>query len=119
MTTSGRQALLSSCWYLDHLESGGDWKKYYDCEPYQSFSDNDNRTKLIIGGEAAMWSEVVNLYNFQSRVWPRASATAERLWSAEKVTYSEETERRIEEHACRLNSRGIGAQPPNAAGFCQ
>lgn len=65
-----------------------------------------------------MWAEVVNQYNLISRVWPRTSAVAERLWSSEIVQDDTEAERRLEEHTCRLNKRGIHAQPPTAAGFC-
>lgn len=118
VTASGRGALLSSCWYLDHLETGGDWKKYYDCEPYHNFRGNDDQKKLILGGETCMWAEVVNEHNFLSRVWPRASAAAERLWSNQSVQYEDFTEKRMEEHSCRLNRRGISAQPPNSAGYC-
>lgn len=66
-----------------------------------------------------MWGEVVNEYNIISRVWPRASATAEKLWSAysEKDNLEDAT-RRLEEHTCRMNRRGIGAEPPNGPGYC-
>lgn len=33
ITRKGLPALLSSCWYLDHLSTGGDWIKYYNCDP--------------------------------------------------------------------------------------
>lgn len=65
-----------------------------------------------------MWAEVVNEYNVMSRVWPRASAVAERLWSPQDTTDVENAKLRIEEHTCRMNARGIGAQPPNGPGFC-
>lgn len=111
---SGRKALLSSCWYLDHLQPGGDWGDFYFCEPCTNITNCDS----VIGGEACMWAEVVNEYNFISRIWPRASAVAERLWSAEVVNNGTEASRRLEEHTCRLNRRRIHAQPPNGAAFC-
>lgn len=65
-----------------------------------------------------MWAEVVNEYNFISRIWPRASAVAERLWSSELDQDDIDAELRLEEHVCRLNDRGILAQPATGAGFC-
>lgn len=40
----------------------------------------------IIGGEAAMWSEVVSAENVDSRLWPRSAAIAEKLWSPQELT---------------------------------
>ena len=41
-------------------------------------SDQEN---LIIGGEAFMWGEWVNDKNITSRIWPKASTVADKLWS--------------------------------------
>ncbi|KAF2878772.1 hypothetical protein ILUMI_27399 [Ignelater luminosus] len=116
-TNAGFPVLLSACWYLDYLVSGGDWRKFYDCEPL-SFIGNDQQKALVLGGEACMWTESVNEYNIEPRVWPRASAVAEKLWSAENADTYNEAAKRLEEHTCRMNKRGIEAQPPNGPGFC-
>lgn len=40
----------------------------------------------IVGGEAAMWSEVVCAENVDSRLWPNSAAIAEKLWSPQALT---------------------------------
>lgn len=117
MTEQGYFGVFSSCWYLDYLETGGDWIKYYKCDAH-GFNGTDAQKNLVLGGEACMWSESVNEYNLGSRIWPRASAAAEKLWSAIDVTDIGDAERRLEEHACRLNLRGLPAEPPNGPGVC-
>nr|XP_022921143.1 beta-hexosaminidase subunit beta-like isoform X1 [Onthophagus taurus] len=114
---AGQPALLSSCWYLDHLATGGDWKKYYDCDPH-NFDGTNEQKNLVMGGEACMWAEVVDQNNVLSRIWPRASAVAEKLWSSYNADEYENVQKRLEEHSCRMNRRDIPAQPPNHAGFC-
>lgn len=57
VTNKGLPALLSSCWYLDHLKNGGDWKSFYGCDA-ADFDGTEEQKKLILGGEACMWSEV-------------------------------------------------------------
>ncbi|XP_071446906.1 beta-hexosaminidase subunit alpha-like [Hetaerina americana] len=135
ITAKGYSVLLSSCWYLDALSSGGDWKKFYDCDP-ENFPGTPEQKELVLGGEVCMWGEVVDWTNLEPRVWPRACAAAEKLWSSpeafSKKTWSshlstgnnldnydiDEVAARLEEHRCRLVQRGIKAQPPNGSGFC-
>ncbi|GLV43438.1 fused lobes [Carabus blaptoides fortunei] len=116
-TFNGYKTIWSSCWYLDHLSTGGDWTKYYQCDPHSFFSLPPGQEKLIIGGEACMWAEVVDSTNVIQRIWPRASAVAEKLWSARSVRDLQDAAKRLEEHTCRMNVRGIPAQPPNGAGY--
>lgn len=117
ITKSGFPSILSSCWYLDHLSNGGDWRKYYTCEP-SDFPGDDKQQALLIGGEACMWSESVDNTNILQRIFPRVSATAEKLWSQKNINDVVEASRRLEEHTCRMRKRGIPAQPPNGPGFC-
>lgn len=57
VTGAGLPALTSTCWYLDHLSTGGDWRKYYVCDPHD-FPGNKSQKQLVLGGEACMWAEV-------------------------------------------------------------
>ncbi|XP_065215938.1 beta-hexosaminidase subunit beta-like isoform X2 [Planococcus citri] len=116
VTDDGYPALLSGCWYLDSLANGGDWEKFYKCDPL-AFNGTEEQKRLVLGGEACMWGEVVDETNVQQRIWPRACAAAEVLWSGNGSTFADAAER-IEEHVCRLKKRGIPAQPPNGPAFC-
>ncbi|XP_059061452.1 beta-hexosaminidase subunit beta-like [Achroia grisella] len=124
----GYRLIFSASWYLDHLKTGGDWTDFYTADPRSMVYNATNNSSLlhnIIGGEACMWGEVVDDVNVLSRVWPRASAVAERLWSNIPVAgYRARTDaldsarHRLEEHTCRMNRRGIAAQPPNGPSVC-
>lgn len=65
-----------------------------------------------------MWSEVVDDVNIVQRIFPRVSAMAEKLWSPLNASTVDEARYRMEEHYCRMQNRGIPAQPPNHAGYC-
>jgi hexosaminidase len=82
----GYRGLLSSGFYLDHLKPAG---FHYTVDPLSSEAGaaplDDAQAARILGGEACMWSEYVSPETVDSRIWPRAAAIAERLWSAREV----------------------------------
>ncbi|KFO92138.1 Beta-hexosaminidase subunit beta, partial [Buceros rhinoceros silvestris] len=108
VTGAGFAAILSAPWYLDYINYGQDWKKYYSIEPL-NFPGSEKQKKLLIGGEACLWGEFVDATNLTPRLWPRASAVGERLWS--------DAYERLTNHRCRMLRRGIAAEPV-FVGYC-
>ena len=117
VTAAGLKAIISSPWYLDYISYGADWQNYYKVEPLD-FNGTAAQQALVMGGEACMWGEYVDATNVDSRLWPSASAVAERLWSPMSVTNITDAAMRMEEHRCRMVRRGIYAEPPSGPGFC-
>lgn len=66
------------------------------------FKGDEAARKRLIGGEAALWAEFVDGTNSLSRLWPRASAVAERLWSSMDVNDPEDAQFRLDVHRCRM-----------------
>ncbi|XP_043095215.1 beta-hexosaminidase subunit beta isoform X1 [Puntigrus tetrazona] len=110
VTAAGFSALLSTPWYLNRISYGQDWANIYKADP-QNFNGTDAQKKLVIGGEACLWGEYVDATNLTPRLWPRASAVAERLWSDKSVTDVGNAYNRLAQHRCRMVKRGIPAEP--------
>ncbi|NWU25598.1 HEXB hexosaminidase, partial [Dyaphorophyia castanea] len=101
VTGAGFTTVLSAPWYLDYISYGQDWKKYYSVEPLR-FRGSEKQKKLVIGGEACLWGEFVDATNLTPRLWPRASAVGERLWSSSNVTNLQDAYKRLTNHRCRM-----------------
>ena len=81
----GFPTILSAGWYLDLMYPAS---RHYAVEPLsgESTSLSDAQKALILGGEAAQWTEYATPENIDNRLWPRLGAIAERLWSPTSVT---------------------------------
>ncbi|XP_033109419.1 beta-hexosaminidase subunit beta-like [Anneissia japonica] len=116
VTKLGLKTILSAPWYLNYISYGPDWKNFYQTEP-EDFNGTAEQKKLLIGGEACMWAEYVDGGNVIPRIWPRAAAIGERLWSANDVRDVDMANVRLDQQRCRMVRRGINAEPI-APGYC-
>lgn len=91
-------------WYLDHGFWGAtkfsNWRKMYA----HMLPRDDN----MLGGEVAMWTEYLDEQALDTRVWPRAAAVAERLWSDPTADVLS-AEARMQRQRTRLIKRGLRA----------
>ncbi len=102
----GYSGLLSSGYYLDLAWSAA---SHYAVDPMTGPAADltGEERKLVLGGEACMWSEFVSPENIDSRIWPRAAAIAERLWSPQEVTDVNSMYARMEATSRRLDGLGL------------
>jgi len=80
----GHPVLLSNGYYLDLNYSAA---SHYAADPLPPETPlTAAEQKLVLGGEAAMWAEFADSTILESRIWPRAAAVAERLWSPQAAS---------------------------------
>jgi hexosaminidase len=102
----GYSGVLSSGYYLDHILPAS---SHYQVDPMDKEAGglSDEEKARILGGEACMWCEFVTPENIDSRIWPRAAAIAERLWSPEHVKDIGDMYRRLTVMSQRLEGAGV------------
>ena len=104
-TAGGYQGILSAGYYLDGMKSA---EEHYLVDPAPSDAPLTPRQRtLVLGGEVAMWAEFINQHTVDSRIWPRAAAIAERLWSPESTRDIDDMYRRLDALSVQLDSLGI------------
>lgn len=113
LIVSNYDALYLDCGFSGWVTDGNNW-----CSPYIGWHkvyQNDMKTiggqyyQQILGAEAALWSEQADEYTLDSRLWPRVSALAERLWTDPETNWRD-AESRMLYHRQRLVQRGIQAE---------
>ncbi|KAJ9588965.1 hypothetical protein L9F63_017742, partial [Diploptera punctata] len=107
---SNYDALYFDCGFGSWIGEGNNWcspyigwQKVYQNDPYAILTE---LKKLVLGAEAAVWSEQVDESSLDGRFWPRAAALAERLWTNPEENWKE-AEYRMLAHRERLVQRGI------------
>jgi hexosaminidase len=102
----GYRGLLSSGYYLDAMETAAE---HYAADPVSGDAAKltPEEKSRILGGEACAWAEFLTPDNVDSRLWPRAAAIAERLWSPEQTQDVAGMYRRLENVSWRLELLGL------------
>ncbi len=102
----GFSGILSAGYYLDHMEPAS---TLYAVDPMENdaASLSVEEQARILGGEVAMWGEFVSPENVDSRIWPRAAAVAERLWSPAGVKDVPSMYRRLDQVSGELDRLGL------------
>lgn len=81
---SEHRGILSWGYYLDLNEPAS---RHYTVDPLDKAAAEltPEQQGSILGGETAMWTEYVTPESVLGRIWPRAAAVAERLWSTRET----------------------------------
>jgi hexosaminidase len=101
----GYAGILSNGFYIDLCQPAS---FHYANDPLPDDAGlSESERKLVLGGEATMWSELVSPETVDSRIWPRTAAIAERLWSPASVRDVEDMYRRLDAVSLRLEECGL------------
>jgi hexosaminidase len=102
----GYSGLLSFGYYLDLMWPAS---RHYAVDPMSGAASSltPEQKNRILGGEACMWGEWISPENIDSRIWPRAAAIAERLWSPEDVQDASSMYARLDDLSWRLEWLGL------------
>jgi hexosaminidase len=101
----GFSGVLSAGYYIDLSYPASN---HYRVDPVAADRNLSRQEEArILGGEATMWSEYVSQETIDSRIWPRAAAIAERLWSPRSVADVDDMYRRLAVVSARLEDLGL------------
>ena len=101
----GYPSILSNGFYLDKVYP---LEQYYANNPLpDNIPLSEKEKTLILGGEATMWSELVDESNIESRIWPSCLAIAERLWSSEEDCNVKELYKKVPKISAGLQEFGL------------
>jgi hexosaminidase len=105
----GYRGLLSFGYYLDLMRPAAE---HYSIDPITGPAADlrVEEQQRILGGEACMWAEFVSPENIDGRIWPRAAAVAERLWSPAELRDVDSMYRRLRRTSDYLTSIGLTNQ---------
>jgi hexosaminidase len=105
----GNRGLLSTGYYINLNKPAAE---HYLVDPLggDAASLTPEQKTRILGGETTMWSEYATPENINSRIWPRAAAIAERLWSPQDVKDVDSMYQRLPIVAQKLEYYRLGLQ---------
>jgi len=126
---NGHFAITSYPYYLDRQSPlcAGDncsiywafaytYREMYLTDPTEDIGLSADEKKRVLGGEAALWAEAIDVPNLDAMGFTRLGAFAERFWSLASVKDPRDFERRSQRHRCLNVKRGIS--PGSGSLFC-
>ncbi|MFN5324159.1 MAG: family 20 glycosylhydrolase, partial [Bacteroidota bacterium] len=103
--TKGYKVILSNGYYIDLSQPT--WQHYANDPLPSGLGLTAEEEKMVLGGEATMWAELVTPETIDSRIWPRTAAIAERLWSDKSVNNVLDMYQRLKVISIRLEEVGL------------
>jgi hexosaminidase len=101
----GYDCILSEGFYLD---LGWTAAEHYLRDPLPTDKKlSPAEASHVVGGEACMWAEMMDAKTVDSRIWPRALAVAERLWSPAGTRDVADFYRRMDKMSVDLDMLGL------------
>jgi len=130
---SGHLAITSYPYYLDREDplcsgtcSGVNWmfswtyRDMYGTDPTVGLGLTPEEEARVLGGEAALWAESIDVPNFDAMAFSRLGAFAERFWSESTVTEPKNFELRSQRLRCLNVKRDIASgSGPLSSDFCE
>ncbi|XP_034234464.1 chitooligosaccharidolytic beta-N-acetylglucosaminidase-like [Thrips palmi] len=121
LLSRGYRVILAAkdAWYLDH-----GWWGRTSYRPWRAVRDrrlpsSAGTPGTVLGGEAALWGELTDATTLDGKLWPRAAALAERLWTdPSEPSSAPGVEARFLAHRDRLLALGVRAEAV-APQWCQ
>ncbi|KAI9330999.1 glycoside hydrolase superfamily [Obelidium mucronatum] len=116
----------NASWKESYWTGYRNWQHIYNHDPRKSPMENTTDTtgsglasppkgdlNSILGAEVAIWGEKIDVFNLDVKLWPRAAAMAEALWSTFEDPANKdffEAQPRLVVMRDRLISRGLDAE---------
>ncbi|KAL9913864.1 probable beta-hexosaminidase fdl isoform X1 [Glossina fuscipes] len=92
------------------------WQNVYKHRPWERMRLDKLHKRQVLGGEVCLWTEQVDEGQLDNRLWPRAAALGERLWSDPDDEHDmdvvpQDVFKRMSLFRSRLVELGIKAEP--------
>jgi len=100
--------------FKDYCDPLKNWRLIYSYDPLHGIPED--KQDLVIGGEVHLWNEQTDPINLDGKLWPRAAAAGEVLWSGAKDGSGKNRSQvlaspRLSEMRERLVAKGVAAEP--------
>ncbi|KOB76153.1 Hexosaminidase [Operophtera brumata] len=116
----GIRTVLSHQDFWDLNSGFGEWYEPNGGSPYNSWQSVyghrpwlwvPNNMGVVEGGEATVWSWGLCVGELDARIWPRAAALGDRLWTDRAEGATQTVYAGLDIHRTRLINRGVKAAP--------